>query len=105
MKVALIIHSNILKKVDGMTSYYKKLCQYAPGADHQLDVFMQDPGNGKTLYNRSTRFFRVRVKTSFQALPEAYLSFNPFYYIRLALYFYSIFKKEGLTFPNKTPTH
>ena len=94
MKVALIIHSNILQKVDGMTSYYRKLCQYAPGVNHQLDVFMQDPDDGRTLYNNSTRFFRVRVKTSFQALPEAYLSFNPFFYIRLALYFYRTFKKE-----------
>ena len=95
MKVALIIHSNILKKVDGMTSYYRKLCQFAPGIHHQLDVFMQDPDDGRTLYDNSTRFFRVRVKTSFQALPEAYLSLNPFFYIRLALYFYRIFKKEN----------
>lgn len=95
MKVALIIHSNILKKVDGMTSYYRKLCQYAPGDNHQLDVFMQDPDDGRTLYSNSTRFFRVRVKTSFQALPEAYLSFNPFFYLRLALYFYKIFKNEN----------
>jgi len=96
LKVALIIHSNILKKVDGMTSYYRKLCQYAPGVNHQLDVFMQDPDDERTLYHNSTRFFRLRVKTSFQALPEAYLSFNPFFYIRLALYFYKIFKKENL---------
>ncbi len=94
MKVALIIHSNILKKVDGMTAYYKRLCQYAPGVDHQLDVFMQDPDHGSTLQNKSTRFFLVRVKTSFQALPEAYLSFNPFYYIKLAWYFHGIFIKE-----------
>jgi hypothetical protein len=27
MKVALIIHSNILDKVDGMANYYRKICQ------------------------------------------------------------------------------
>jgi glycosyltransferase involved in cell wall biosynthesis len=94
LKVALIIHSNILKKVDGMTAYYKRLCQYVPGVDHQLDVFMQDPDHGRTLHNKSTRFFLVRVKTSFQALPEAYLSLNPFYYIKLAWYFHGVFIKE-----------
>ena len=77
-----------------MTSYYKRLCQCAAGVNHQLDVFMQDPDHGKTMQTKSTRFFLVRVKTSFQALPEAYLSFNPFYYIKLVWYFYEIFKKE-----------
>ncbi len=94
MKVALVIHSNILEKVDGMTSYYKRLCRYASGVNHQLDVFMQNPDHGKTLQNSSTRFFFIRVKTSFQTLPGAYLSFNPFYYIKLAWYFHEVFKKE-----------
>jgi len=94
LKVALVIHSNILEKIDGMTSYYKRLCQYVPGVNHQLDVFMQDPDHGKTLQNKSIRFFFVRVKTSFQALPGAYLSLNPFYYIKLAWYFFEVFKKE-----------
>ncbi len=94
MKVALVIHSNILKKVDGMTSYYKRLCQHAASVNHQMDVFMQDPDHGKTLQNKSARFFLIRVKTSFQALPEAYVSFNPFYYIKLAWYFHEVFKKE-----------
>jgi len=94
LKVALVVHSNILTKVDGMTAYYKRLCQYAAGEKHQLDVFMQDPDHGRTLQNKSTRFFLVRVKTSFQALPEAYVSFNPFYYIKLAWYFHGVFKKE-----------
>jgi len=94
LKVALVIHSNILKKVDGMTAFYKRLCQGTAGVNHQLDVFMQDPDHGKTLQTKSTRFFLVRVKTSFQVLPEAYLSFNPFYYIKLAWYFHGIFKKE-----------
>jgi len=94
LKVALVVHSNILKKVDGMTAYYKRLCQYAPGVNHQLDIFMQDPDQGQTLQINSTRFFLIRVKTSFQALPEAYLSFNPWYYIQLAWYFHGVFKKE-----------
>jgi glycosyltransferase involved in cell wall biosynthesis len=94
LKVALVIHSNILKKVDGMTSYYKRLCRYTTGVNHQLDVFMQDPDHGETLQNKSIRFFLVRAKASFQPLPEAYLSFNPFHYIKLAWYFHGIFKKE-----------
>lgn len=94
MKVALVIHSNILEKVDGMTSYYKRLSRYAEGVDQQLDVFMQHSDHGKRLQHKSTRFFFVRVKTSFQALPGAYLSFNPFYYIQLAWYFHKVFKKE-----------
>jgi len=94
LKVALVIHSNILEKVDGMASYYKKLCRYAVGVDQQLDVFMQHPDPGKTLQDKSTRFFFVRVKTSFQALPGAYLSFNPLYYVKLAWYFHNVFKKE-----------
>jgi hypothetical protein len=49
LKVALVIHSNILKKVDGMTSYYKRLCRYALGTHDQLDVSMQDPGREETL--------------------------------------------------------
>ena len=95
MKVALVIHSNILKKIDGMTSYYKKLCRHAHGTHHRLDVFMQEPGRTDTLQDRSTRFFLVRAGATFQPLPEAYLSFNPYHYIKLALYFYRIFKNEG----------
>jgi hypothetical protein len=94
LKVALVIHSNVLKKVDGMTSYYKRLCRHIPGGDHQLDVFMQDPEPRKTLKTKSIRFFFIRVKTSFQALPEAYLSFNPFFYLKLVCFFYGVFKKE-----------
>ena len=94
VKVALVIHSNILKKIDGMTSYYKRLCQYVQGTHHELDVFMQEPGRADTLQNKSTRYFLIRAKASFQPLPEAYLSFNPFHYVRLAWYFYRIFKKE-----------
>jgi glycosyltransferase involved in cell wall biosynthesis len=94
MKVALVIHSNILKKIDGMTSYYKRLCQYVQGTHHELDVFMQEPGRADTLLNKNTRFFLIRAKASFQPLPEAYLSFNPFHYVKLAWYFYRIFQKE-----------
>ncbi|UCD78270.1 MAG: glycosyltransferase [Desulfobacterales bacterium] len=94
MKVALVIHSNILNKIDGMTSYYKRLCRYAAAKRHQLDVFMQDPAKSETLQHKSGRFFLVRVKASFQPLPEAYLSFNPFLYIKLAWYFHGVFKRE-----------
>jgi glycosyltransferase involved in cell wall biosynthesis len=94
LKIALVIHSNILKKVDGMTSYYKRICQYAQGTHHQLDVFMQEPGRAETLQNKSTRFFLIRPKASFQPLPEAYLSFNPIHYIKLAWYFYRVFQRE-----------
>ena len=41
MKVALLIHSNIFKKVDGMTNYYNRLCSSAGAARHSIDVFMQ----------------------------------------------------------------
>ena len=95
MKVALVIHSNILNKVDGMTSYYKRLCRYFPAPNHQLDVFMQDPGAAETVQKNSVRFFFVRVNASFQPLPEAYLSFNPIYYLKLAWYFYGVFRKEN----------
>ena len=94
MKIALVIHSNILKKVDGMTSYYKRICRYAQGTRHRLDVFMQEPGGAGTQANNATRYFLVRPKASFQPLPEAYLSFNPIHYIRLAWYFYHAFQKE-----------
>lgn len=77
-----------------MTSYYKRLCRYAPGVNHQLDVFMQDPGPRETLQFKSIRFFFVRVKTSFQALPGAYLSFNPGYYLKLSWHFHEVFRKE-----------
>jgi glycosyltransferase involved in cell wall biosynthesis len=95
LKVALVIHSNILRKIDGMTSYYKRLCRYAPTAAHQLDIFMQDADKEEATQGSSIRFISVRVKTSFQPLPEAYLSFNPFHYIRLAWYFYGVFKRES----------
>ncbi|MCP4626198.1 MAG: glycosyltransferase family 1 protein [bacterium] len=94
LKIALVIHSNILKKIDGMTSYYKRICQYAQGTRHRLDVFMQEPDRAETLQNKSTRFFLVRPKASFQPLPEAYLSFNPIHYIKLAWYFYRVFQRE-----------
>ncbi len=94
LKVALVIHSNILKKIDGMTSYYRRLCQYVQGTHHELDVFMQDPGGADTMLDKTTRFFLVRAKASFQPLPDAYLSFNPIHYVKLAWYFYRIFQKE-----------
>ena len=77
-----------------MTSYYKRLCKYAPAEHHQLDVFMQTPDKAEILQNKAIRFFPVRVKASFQPLPDAYLSFNPLHYIRLAWYFHGVFKKE-----------
>jgi hypothetical protein len=61
-----------LEKVDGMASFYKRLCRYAARVNQQLDVFMQHPDHEKTLHNNSTRFFFVRVKTSFQALQNIY---------------------------------
>ena len=94
MKVALVIHSNILKKIDGMTSYYQRLCHYVQGTRHGLDVFMQEPGRADKLPNKSTRFFLIRARASFQPLPEAYLSFNPLHYLKLAWYFYRIFQRE-----------
>ena len=94
MKVALIIHSNILKKLDGMTSYYKRLCQSGPAAHHQIDIFMQVADKAEILQDSAIRFFPVRTKAFFQPLPEAYLSFNPFYYLRLAWYFHGVFQKE-----------
>ena len=94
LKIALVVHSNILTKIDGMTSYYKRLCQYAPARHHRLDVFMQAPDKAEILQKKTGRFFLIRVKATFQPLPEAYLSLNPFQYIRLFWCFQRIFKKE-----------
>jgi glycosyltransferase involved in cell wall biosynthesis len=94
MKVALLVHSNILKKVDGMTNYYNRLCSNAGATGHRLDVFLQDEAQAQSIQKNSVRFFFVKVKSSFQPLPQAFLSLNPAFYIKLAWYFHRKFKKE-----------
>jgi glycosyltransferase involved in cell wall biosynthesis len=94
MKVALLIHSNIFKKVDGMTNYYNRLCSSAGASRHKIDVFMQDDEVEQQIQNRSIRFFFVKVNSSFQPLPNAFLSLSPFFLIKQIWYFHNIFKKE-----------
>lgn len=94
MKFALVIHSNILKKVDGLTNYYNRLCNYAGASKHKIDIFLQDPKKEKKIQTKSVRFFFVKVKSSFQPLPKVFLSLNPGFYLRLIWYFYDVFKRE-----------
>ncbi len=94
MKVALLIHSNIFKKIDGMTNYYSRLCSSAGASRHSIDVFMQDDEVEQQIQNRSIRFFFVKVNSSFQPLPNAFLSLSPFFLIKQIWYFHNIFKKE-----------
>jgi hypothetical protein len=94
MKVALLIHSNIFKKVDGMTNYYNRLCADTGASRPRLDVFLQDEERAQSLQKNFVRFFFVKVKSSFQPLPKAFLSLNPAFYIKLAWYFHKKFKKE-----------
>ena len=94
MKVALIIHSNIFKKIDGMTQYYNRLCTFGGASRHKIDVFLQDDQIHQQLQKKSIRFFFVKVKYSFQPLPNVFLSLNPILFIKQIWYFHKIFKKE-----------
>lgn len=94
MKVALLIHSNIFKKVDGMTNYYNRLCTFAGASRHKIDIFLQDDEVEQQTRKKSIRFFFVKVKSSFQPLPNAFLSLSPIFFIKQIWYFYKIFKKE-----------
>ena len=94
MKVALLIHSNIFKKVDGMTNYYKRLCSSAGAARHRIDVYMQDDEVEQQIQKKSIRFSLVKINSSFQPLPNAFLSLSPFFFIKLMLYFHRTFKIE-----------
>ena len=91
----MLIHSNILKKVDGMTNYYKKLCKYAGASNHRIDIFLQDDEQDQKIQDNCVRFFFSKVKSSFQPLPKAFLSLNPAFYIKRMWYFHKIFKKEN----------
>ena len=94
MKVALLIHSNIFKKVDGMTNYYNRLCSSAAAAKHAIDVFMQADEVEHQIQKKSARFFFVKVNSSFQPLPDAFLSLSPFFFIKLLWYFHDMFRNE-----------
>jgi glycosyltransferase involved in cell wall biosynthesis len=94
MKVALVIHSNIFKKVDGMTNYYNRLCTFAGASGHKIDIFLQDDEIDRQIQKKSIRFFFVKVKSSFQPLPKAFLSLSPIFFIKQIRYFYKIFNKE-----------
>ena len=94
MKVALLIHSNIFKKVDGMTNYYNRLRSSAGASWHKIDIFMQDNEVQQEIREKSIRYFLVKVNTSFQPLPNAFLSLSPFFFIKLLVYFHNVFKDE-----------
>ncbi len=94
MKVALLIHSNILKKVDGMTNYYNRLCSSAGASWHKIDMFMQDDAVEQQIQKKSIRFFFVKTNSSFQPLPNAFLSLSPFFFVKLLWYFHNRFKDE-----------
>jgi glycosyltransferase involved in cell wall biosynthesis len=94
MKVALLIHSNIFKKVDGMTNYYNRLCSSAGASRHKIDIFMQDDEVEQQVRKQSIKLFFVKVNSSFQPLPNAFLSLSPFFLIKQIWYFHNIFKKE-----------
>ena len=55
---------------------------------------MQDDEVEQQIQNRSIRFFFVKVNSSFQPLPKAFLSLSPFFLIKQIWYFHNIFKKE-----------
>jgi glycosyltransferase involved in cell wall biosynthesis len=92
MKVAFVIHSNIFKKVDGMTNYYRRLCSSAAAHRHRIDIFMQDDGAERQKRKKRIRFFFAKVNSSFQPLPNAFLSLSPIFFIKLLWYFHGIFK-------------
>ena len=94
MKVALLIHSNIFKKVDGMTNYYNRLRSSAGASWHKIDMFMQDDEVQQVIREKGIRYFFVKVNTSFQPLPNAFLSLSPFFFIKLLVYFHNVFKVE-----------
>ncbi len=94
MKVALLIHSNIFKKVDGMTNYYNRLCTFAGASRYKIDIFLQDDEIDRQIQKKSIRFFFVKVKSSFQPLPKAFVSLSPVSLIKQIWYFYKIFKRE-----------
>ncbi|KKL10076.1 hypothetical protein LCGC14_2559470 [marine sediment metagenome] len=94
MKVAIVIHSNILRKVDGMTNYYNKFCKYIGSSNHKFDIFLQDDKTDKQFRKKSVGFFFTRVKSSFQPLPKTFLSLNPFFYLKRMWVFHKIFKRE-----------
>ncbi len=94
MKVAIVIHSNILKKVDGMTNYYNRFCKYIGSSNHKLDIFLQDDKIDKQFRKKSVGFFFTRVKASFQPLPKTFLSLNPFFYLKRMWVFHKVFKRE-----------
>lgn len=77
-----------------MTNYYNRLCTKAGASGYSLDVFLLDEKRTQSIQKNSVRFFFVRVKSSFQPLPKAFLSLNPAFYISLAWYFHKKFKKE-----------
>jgi glycosyltransferase involved in cell wall biosynthesis len=94
MKAALVIHSNILDKVDGMANYYRRLCEYANASGYTIDVFLLDNQPEKVIEEKSVRFFFVQTTSSFQTLPKAFLPLHPRFYLKLLWYFHRIFKKE-----------
>ena len=77
-----------------MTNYYKRLCSYAGAARHKIDIYMQDDEVEQQIQKKSISFFHVKVNSSFQPLPNAFLSLSPFFFLKLLLYFYRKFKTE-----------
>ena len=94
MKIAIVIHSNILRKVDGMTNYYNRFCKYIGSSNHKLDIFLQDDKIDKQFRKNSVGFFFTMVNSPFQPLPKTFLSLNPFFYLKRMWIFHKIFKRE-----------
>jgi len=94
MKTALIIHSNILRKVDGMTNYYRKFCEHADTSGYKIDIFLLDNQTDKQIKETSVKFNFVQVKSSFQPFPNAFLPLNPGFYLKCMWHFHKVFKLE-----------
>lgn len=77
-----------------MTNYYNRLCSSAGASRHKIDIFMQDDEAEQEIRIKSIRYFFVKVNTSFQPLPNAFLSLSPFFFLKLLWYFHIMFKKE-----------
>jgi len=89
-----MVHSNILQKVDGMTNYYNRLCEYAAASSHKVDIFLLGNQTEKRIKKKSVKLHFVKVRSSFQPLPKTFLPFNPAFYLKTMLYFHNLFKRE-----------
>lgn len=77
-----------------MTNYYNRLCASGEVSRHKIDVFLQDDEDNHQIQKKSIKFFFVKIKSSFQPLPNVFLSFSPMLFIKQIWYFHKTFKKE-----------